>query len=153
TVSASGGYRSTRSAHALAGNCYFAIRCARGTANNYGAGVAEAGVNLVPASAYVGMGLSLGAWFEGRLYYNGANSGAIVGMSDNRDIQIAVRVATRRVWMRLPGGAWLGGGDPAEDTSPTLTIGGTGVLYAAATIHQPSTASGASMTLLSAPAE
>src|SRR5690606_25453812 len=58
------------------------------------------------------------------------------------EAQIAVRVASRRYWMRINGGAWIGGGDPASDTTPTGILPGTGAIYIAASIDSRGTPDG-----------
>lgn len=126
------GYRSTRSTIPLSGNVYFSLYANRGTANNWGLGVVDSGTDLVPSSSWVGFGGSAGWWEEGRIYMGGS---PIHTPGSTPIVEVAARVATRRFWMRNSGGAWIGGGDPVSDTSPTFVLPGAGAIYAAASLH------------------
>lgn len=127
----SGAYRSTRSTIPLSGNVYFSLYGELGASYNYGLGVVDSGEDLVPSSMWVGFGNSAGWWHEGRIYMGGADIRTPGAVSD---MQIAARISTRRFWVRSAGGAWVGGGDPVTNTSPTFTLPGTGEIFAAATL-------------------
>src|SRR5690606_40533481 len=65
---------------------------------------------------------SVGVYAEnGNIYSGGSVIGSVGSLASPDDIQIAVRVATRRIWIRQAGGAWVGGGDPAADTDRKST--------------------------------
>lgn len=134
----SGTYANTRSTRGLQGLAYISAEIGTAAAGAvYGFGVADATWNVTSASVYCGGSgsTSVGLWGpNGATYFN--NSVIFSGGTGSApaNVEIAVRVATRRVWIRRSGGAWLGGGDPAADTSPTATLSGSGVIYAAASV-------------------
>jgi hypothetical protein len=70
----------------------------------------------------------------GNQYFGNIRVATAGGVITLGSVQIAVRVATRRVWVRRDGNAWQGGGDPAADTNPSFTLSGTGAIYAVATL-------------------
>ncbi len=141
-ANATGQYANCRSIGALAGLVYFSVRCVRGGSNNWGAGIMDASV-AAGNSAWVGGGSSAGIWYEGRVYQSGASLHyAGSAYPDSSEVQIAVRVAARRYWMRINGGPWVGGGNPAADTTPTGTLPGTGAIYIAASIDSRGIAGG-----------
>lgn len=58
-------------------------------------------------------------------YYLNASGAIANGTYDfvqNDVIGMAIDHATGKVWVRKNGAAWIGGGDPAADTSPTFTM-------------------------------
>jgi len=82
------------------------------------------------SSFFVGnTGASLGLWVNsGAVYRFGAST-----ISGTSTLTAAVEIAVRRVllsgttfqyrvWLRRSGGSWIGGGDPAADTSPTHAV-------------------------------
>lgn len=127
-------YANSRSLSVLSGDVYFSARCEKGSSNNFGFGVADAGVNLTASGSYVGAGASIGIWQEGRIYAGGGTLVSGLTVPAMQDIEVAVRTSTRRVWIRQTGGAWIGGGDPAANTTPTYTLGGTGAIYVAGSL-------------------
>ena len=133
-VSSAVSYQSSRSIKPLSGLVYFSGRCETSTANNSGFGVADATAPLTTAGQYLGSSVGIGLWYEGRVYANGSSGASVGVLPSNTDIEVAVRVATRQVWIRRTGQPWIGGGDPAAGTSPTGTVAGSGALYIAGTI-------------------
>ena len=131
-------YANARSVRPLAGKCYFSarVRTPYGGAT-VGLGVADGAWSPASSANWIGNAASnvaVAAWFmNGNVYTNGSIIGNL-GSSSDAQIQIAVDVSTRKVWVRRDGGAWLGGGDPAAGTSPTLTLPGSGDIYVAATL-------------------
>lgn len=137
TAQTSGGtYATVRSDGAITGKRYFEILIGQtGTSEVAGAGVADATLTVTNAGIWVGNLSSIGSW-RNLIYRNGGSIGANSlshGTPPTR-IGFAVDAATRNVWVRINGGAWGGGGDPAAGTTPTTTVPGTGALYAAASL-------------------
>ncbi len=132
-ANATGQYANCRSIGALAGLVYFSVRCVKGNSNNWGAGLMDASV-VAGNAAWVGSGNSAGIWKEGRVYQAGGTLHTFIAPPTSSEVQIAVRASARRYWMRINGGAWVGGGDPVADTTPTGVLPGTGVIYIAASI-------------------
>ena len=132
-----GGYRSVRSTASVSGKRYFEMlhNVASVGGNSSAHGVSD-GTQSLNSPAYVGStSLSAGVWVPpGGVYTNGPTSSGIgtqpIGVTRT---EWAVDSATRKVWVRVHGGAWVGGGDPVTGTSPTATLGGTGGIYAMAT--------------------
>lgn len=127
-------YANSRSLSPLSGDVYFSARCEKGLAANYGFGITDAAVSLTSAGRYTGDQNSIGLWYEGRVYMGGTSIHMPGALTASVDIEVAVRVASRRIWLRRSGGAWIGGGDPAANTTPTGTLGGTGALYIAGSL-------------------
>lgn len=127
-------YANSRSLSVLSGDVYFSARCEKGSSNNYGFGITDAAVSLTSAGRYTGDQNSIGLWQEGRVYMGGASIHTITALPVSAYLEVAVRVSSRRVWIRQSGGAWIGGGDPAANTTPTGTLGGTGALYIAGSL-------------------
>ena len=137
---ASGTYANSRTVHPISGKRYFGffLNYSGSAGRNTAVGVADATWAYGTASSdWIGTGNSGSAWGPGdggtpaAIYRNGsiiASAGIIVS-----NLEFAVDAATRSVWMRSNGGAWIGGGDPAAGTSPTFTVPGSGALYAVAT--------------------
>lgn len=142
-------YANSRSLSVLSGDVYFSARCEKGSSNNFGFGVADAGVNLTASGSYVGLGASIGIWQEGRIYMGGTSIHVPGALAASVGIEVAVRVASRRIWLRQSGGTWIGGGDPAANTTPTGTLGGTGALYIAGSLD--SKAAGTANALIRLP--
>ena len=133
-ASSSATYANSRSLSILSGDVYFSARCERGSSKNFGFGVADASVNLTASGSYVGGGASIGLWQEGRIYAGGSALVSGLAVATMQDIEIAVRTSSRRVWIRRTGSAWIGGGDPVANTTPTYTLGGTGVIHVAGSL-------------------
>ena len=141
----SGDYANSRSTRAIQGLCYLSFSAQSDAGGlTYAIGVADStyGANTTPASPG-DSSLSVGLWGQtAEVWFNGANLGAPGPLFDaGTEGQIAIRAATRRVWVRLAGGAWFGGGDPAADTSPTATLAGTGAIYAVGCVYRPGASS------------
>lgn len=141
---ASNTYGSTRSAKSIAGLCYLSAQVYRSDAGNETAfGIADATVDTTDNTLRLGdTTASVALWTaDGNVYTNGSsvgNAGSFAA-DDFWDVEVAVRVSTRKVWVRQSGGAWVGGGDPAADTSPTATLTGAGALYVVGSIDQAPT--------------
>lgn len=135
---ATGVYANTRSTRALQGLAYISSLIGNaGAGASYGFGVADSTWGVANASVYCGGSgsNSIGIWGPvGNVYFNNAVIATVGFGSAPFSIEVAVRVASRRVWIRRAGGAWAGGGDPAADTSPTATLSGTGAIFAAASV-------------------
>lgn len=137
----SGQYANCRSLSLITGLVYTSAWATRGTGTNWGVGLMDATV-AAGNGAWVGAGQSAGIWQEGRVYQGGAVLHYVGSFSVASDVQIAVRAASRRYWMRVNDGAWIGGGNPATDTTPTGTLPGTGAIYIAGSIDSRSGTSG-----------
>lgn len=139
---ASGTYANSRGTRACKGKCYFAFDLTHTDAGAVlGAGVVDSSVNLVANNAWVGnntLGLSVSSP-NGVVYANGGSVGSAGSLSNPDAVEIAVDVDTRRVWVRQSGGGWVGGGNPATNTTPTYTLSGTGNIYPAAWISTTGT--------------
>lgn len=124
-------YSHVRSVQEITGLLYFS-GVVGGDAGFAGIGVATDGSNPVDDPLdYLGLGSSdVGAWAGDGVYTGGSR----IHVAAATAWQFAVRAASRRVWVRQSGGAWLGGGNPATDTTPTVTLAGTGVLRACCTV-------------------
>lgn len=142
---AAGTYAGARSTRAIQGLCYlsFLVGAPRAGATN-AVGIADATLDFTSASSWAGqVNGSVGAYLaNGAIYRGGSVVGNLGAMGSESAVEFAIRVATRRIWVRKPGGAWIGGGDPAADTTPTTTLGGTGALYAVGTITKAGAVSG-----------
>lgn len=129
-------YGTVGAVKAVTGLCYFSgTPNASGGGETAALGLGDSTVTFTDGATWVGDGsLSAGCWPNvGTVYFGGSSVGS-AGSSATSDIQIAVRVSSRRVWIRRAGGAWVGGGDPAADTSPTCTLTGTGSIFPMASI-------------------
>jgi hypothetical protein len=145
-VNGTGAYATALSSVPLSGKVYF-----EGIVSIQGAATAATAIGVwahegagAPANVYAGSNTtSTGAFpreFQWHNYYNGS-----IAPHDDLPIDagtlpvfrfgIAVDVVTRQIWLRQvtakTSGIWAGGGDPALGTSPSRTIPGTGILYAA----------------------
>jgi len=131
---AAGSYANVRTLLPLRGLCYVSSTLPNVLGGDVlGFGIIDETESLIVSDHYVGGGMgSVALWApNGTVYYGGSVLGNAGGTGD---AQIAVRVATRRVWVRRNGGGWVGGGNPAADTSPTAILPGSGRLYAAASM-------------------
>lgn len=65
---------------------------------------------------------------------NGSSLGTLGGSSTTAEIgvEIAVDTSTRNAWIRRSGGTWIGGGDPSTGSTPSVTLGGSGPIFALA---------------------
>lgn len=125
----SGTYATARSRLALADMGYFsATPNAPAAGETCGFGMADETAAFTSGSTWAGnTNLSGAVWSQaGTGYFNGSSVGS-GGSSASSDIQGCRR--GRRGWLRRAGGGWIGGGDPALDTSPTFTISGSGKIY------------------------
>lgn len=142
TSGTSGTYGNARSTRAIQGLCYVSVSTnTDSTGEVLGAGICDSTFPQATTSRWVGDGTtSVGLWFPASTgYFNGSPIGTATGSPTF--IEMAVRVASRKVWLRAEGGAWLGGGDPVADTSPTATLTGTGALYVVGSIDRRSATS------------
>jgi hypothetical protein len=99
-----------------------------------GGGAADAATDLTNTSNYTGIDSASIAVSSpnGSTFVNNTNIGSAGALGNPDNIEVAVRVSTRRLWIRQNGGSWVGGGDPAADTTPTATLTGTGAIFPAA---------------------
>lgn len=137
TSGSSGNYASARSTKAVQGLGYFSAQLTpNGTGDVIGLGIADAAFPLATTTRWVGDGTnSVGIWGPATAgYFNGGSLGISIG--NGNLLEIAVRAASRRVWIRANGGSWNGGGDPSADTSPTAVITGSGPLYLVTSIDR-----------------
>lgn len=138
-----GTYANSRARKACAGKCYFSARI------DWGGSGAVAGFGLVDAtrdtrvpSSYPGQN-TRGFDAEvpnGAVYFNGSSLGTLPGgpiSVDPVSLEFSVIELTREVWVRRSGQAWMGGGDPALGTTPTLTLAGSGAIFPTAWISAP----------------
>lgn len=136
--SGGGNYVSVRSTAAVSGKQYFELlHNVVSTGGNSSAGGVSDSSQSVSSPNYCGIStLSAGLWVPpGNVYTNGAVIGSGLGAQPvgvTRS-EWAVDSATRKVWVRIHGGAWLLGGDPALGTTPTATLTGSGGIHAMAT--------------------
>jgi hypothetical protein len=91
---------------------------------------ASAGTATAPGAVH-GVGLSN----NGQVRVAGTIAHTIGALPTRYVVEIYLRAATGRVWIRADGGAWIGGGDPVADTTPTAILGpSTGYVLAASTL-------------------
>ena len=134
----SGGYNNVRSTSSVSGKRYFEmlINVTTTGGNSAGHGVAD-GTEGLNSPSYAGAtNLSAGLWIPpGNVFKNGASIGFGIGPQavGVTRTEWAVDSATRKVWVRKHGGSWLGSGDPTAGTSPTVTLSGSGGIFAMAT--------------------
>lgn len=134
-TSGSGAYANARSLLPVTGLCYLSAQILNTASGEVLAfGVTDESVAWSNASNYAGnTTASVAVWApNGNVYFGGSVVGT--ALSGAGDAQIAVR--GRRVWVRRDSSPWVGGGDPATDTSPTCVLTGTGRIFAVATIDQ-----------------
>jgi hypothetical protein len=129
-----GNYANARALKPCAGLCYFSMSVDwNGSGSVAGAGVADETSDLRNSNNYPGydnMGVEVGCP-NGSMFHNAGSVGTLPGTitNDPVNIEFAVDVSTRKVWIRQNGQAWAGGGDPAAGTSPTVTLSGSGAIY------------------------
>jgi hypothetical protein len=142
SLTSGGSYAVTRGTKACAGLCYFSMLVGFTASGSVcGGGVADATTDLTNSSNFPGIdskSIELGSP-NGSTFFNNTNIGSAGTLSNPDNIEVAVRVATRRVWVRQNGGSWVGGGDPAADTSPTATLTGSGDIFPAAWVTSSGT--------------
>jgi hypothetical protein len=136
-AASTGTYANARSERALSGLCYFSGVVASPSGELAGFGVVQGSVDVSSAAFWVGsFAGGVGAWASlGNVYRNNTAGGAVASGTEIA-VEFAVRVSERKVWIRASGGAWVGGGDPAANTSPTWTLSGSDDLYACGTIER-----------------
>jgi hypothetical protein len=96
-------------------------------------GLFEVGITTLPGAATgesssvsgaagggIGWGLNTSRIFKGASDLYGFSAGRIVAAEDV--IRIAADLDAGKLWMALNADAWVGGGDPATDTTPTATF-------------------------------
>lgn len=150
---ATSGSQTVRSTNACVGKTYFEmdLTTLNSSGASLGAGVADASTSLSTYAGSTTSGVEL--WLpSGGVYFNGAV--VITGTSHGNGTYrygYAVDVPTRKIWiLDVTTGAWVGGGDPTLGTSPTVTLAGTGALFAACTPFSNSPTQ--AITLISNPA-
>lgn len=109
------------------GKFYFEVEVVSGAGDDWLAGLCNGSVSL--ASAWSSAGYRIMYRGGGSLWADGTNFSSGSGLSNGDKVCFAVDLDTRKCWMRVNGGAWIGGGDPAAGTTPTRTLGGTDALY------------------------
>lgn len=131
-----GTYASTRTKDPLAGNVYFSVAIRTDAAGAVaGAGVVDETVDLTNPAVWAGSSLSAALWGPNGIGYVAGTSVLTQAFTSNpQTLEIAVRVSSRRVWVRRPGQPWIQGGDPVADTTPTFIVGGTSDLYVGASL-------------------
>lgn len=143
--SGTGNFANAMSNLALSGNCYFSVEAGySGAGESVGVGVArESGVLFVEGLYYGQLATGTATYVpENTVYANAAVVGNDTDAAASPQIlEFAVRSASGTVWIRRAGGAWIGGGDPASDTTPTATLTGSGDICVVATIYRPSASS------------
>lgn len=132
------GYTSVRSTNSVVGKRYFELlHNVVTTGGNTSAGGVSDGTQGISTPNYVGIAsLSAGLWVPpGNVYTNGAAIGAGLGAQPGgvTRSEWAIDATTRKIWVRLHGGGWLLGGDPALGTTPTATLTGSAGIFAMAT--------------------
>lgn len=140
-----GSYANARSLRPLRGLAYLSLEAQTDALGSVlGVGVCDAALDLSSASNYVGISTgSVALWLpSGNVFVNGSSIGNAGTGPNLTTVEIAVRVGSRRVWIRRSGGSWVGGGDPVADTSPTATLAGTGNIFAAASLSPASATAG-----------
>jgi hypothetical protein len=140
---------SSRSARALTGNAYVSA----GVTSQFNSGaIVAVGVgdgSLVASENtsidldYIGKGpFGVSVYLPNGSVWWASNSrgfitgGPALGSTFSSNVEIAVRTASRRVWVRYSGSDWFGGGDPAADTSPSYTLPGTQPIFLFASINR-----------------
>lgn len=135
SLTSGGTYGVTRGTRACVGLCYFSMLVGFTASGSVcGGGVADATTDLTLTTNYPGIdnkSITAGSP-NGSITFNNTNVGSAGSLANPDNIEVAVRVSTRRVWIRQNGGSWVGGGDPAADTTPTATLTGTGDIFPAA---------------------
>lgn len=143
-ASAGTNFSNTRSQKAILDLAY--LSCVIGFVSggdNGGCGIADAAIDFTTATRWVGDGTdSIGVWGPvGVVYVNGVSAGSVGAIASGVSIEFAIRLTSRRVWVRRSGGSWVGGGDPAADTTPTVTLSGSADLHMAASLSRPAATS------------
>lgn len=136
TSKGAGAYCNVRSSQALTGLAYVEMDVFPSGSGEVVAGGVVGRSWPVAETSYIGESASCAAvWLPNRTWYvDNAAVGTVAGSGSTLRAQIAVRVASRRVWVRLNGGAWRSGGDPAADTAPSASLSGSDPIYAAACV-------------------
>jgi hypothetical protein len=133
---AGGSYANAKSTKALVGDAYISAQVSFGGATGevLGFGLCDASFDTSNAALYAGeTANSCAMWGPNANVYN---NNSVIGSSGTfptsgvLSVEIAVKVATRRVWIRRNGESWVGGGDPEANSTPTLTLSGTGAIHA-----------------------
>jgi hypothetical protein len=134
SISAAGQYGSARAVKPVLGKSYFSM-VVRHTDSGAvcGVGLVDSVHDLAGNSDWPGQdtfGISVGSP-NGTIYVNGSSIGSVGALAAPNGIEFAVDADLRRIWIRKSGGAWIGGGNPATNTSPTHTLAGTGRIFPA----------------------
>lgn len=101
-----------------------------------------AGLGDYPGLELGSWGIELGHWFNDDVYYHINGNGYagfttyIDGIAAGQISGFAVKLATGEVWYRLQHGTgWMGGGDPALGTNPSLVYPVVGPLRPSAGVY------------------
>lgn len=141
-----GSYGHVRSDRPLTGLAYVEVDLHHSAGGAFiGAGISGLDWTAVTGSRWIGDANDWAAAWRPDLSFlwGGSDQGTLTSSAPAGRISIAVRVASRRIWVRSGGADWFRGGDPVADTRPSATLGGAAELYVAATIS----ASGSHATL------
>lgn len=138
------GYGNTRTVHPITGKRYFS--CLVSGTSGTGAGFTS--TDMDSDAYWIGDAGSGALWRIGTGVY--LNSVLIFSVNPTAAQEFAVDDATRSVWIRSSGSAWIGGGDPALGTSPTFVIPGSGDIFFAVSLEEGNIAG---VTLHSDPAD
>lgn len=89
-----------------------------------GLGVTMTGFGTDDGSIYIGSASGAGLWDNGKISANGSVVRSTTPLPTNTPITIsfAYDSATKKMWISNHTGAWIGGGDPATGTSPSVTL-------------------------------
>lgn len=147
TFTGGGGIASCLTDAAVTGNVYVELLCT--TVDGGYTGVCGYGGTVRPLPD----GQELGAWwmepgfdftFSQWTMWWSANYGMAEAASGSEGVsgtipatyraKLAIRESSRRFWLQRNSGGWVGGGDPAADTSPTFVMGGSAGIYIGASL-------------------
>jgi hypothetical protein len=135
-ITATGTYGSARAARPCSGLCYYSGSVAWALSGAVaGIGAADETTDLTNNANYPGFdnkSVEIGLPNKG-VFWNGGSVVTAPGTisSSPTGVEFAVNTTNRKVWIRVAGAAWAGGGDPAADTSPTVTLAGSGAIFPA----------------------
>jgi hypothetical protein len=88
-----------------------------------------------PLNNYLGSDANSFSWQnQGSTYGSAATPKTGISYAVGDVVGLAIDVPNKRAWVRVNGGAWAGGGDPAAGTTPTVWSF-SGSVYVAATVQ------------------
>lgn len=140
-ASSSGTYANCKSLARVVGNVYFSASASRNGSANWGVGICDVTLGSTNAN-WAGSGNSAAIWQEGRVYQSGSATHNMTALPVSAQVQIAVVSSNRRYWIRVNGGAWVGGGNPETNTLPTGTLPGSGDIFICASIDSTGSPTG-----------